>query len=75
MPSMTGTGVLHVMVPLVVSDMTTHRDAVLCVVAQKNVAPRHCAALLTAMERVVAALLFCFTFCQPRAFWPAALPI
>ena len=59
--------------PLVVSDVATHWDAVLCVVAQKNVHPGCHTALLAAHERVVAALLLCVTFCQPWAFRPAAL--
>jgi hypothetical protein len=60
------------MVPLVVSDVATHRDALLYLVAQKNGAPRLRTALLAAHVCEVAALSFCFTVCQPRAFPPGA---
>jgi hypothetical protein len=63
------------MVPLVVSNVATHWDAILCLVAQKNVAPRLHTALLAAHVCFVAALLFCFTVCHPQAFHPATLPL
>ena len=63
------------MVPLVVSDVATHWDAILYLVAQKNVAPHIHTALLAAHVCVIAALLFFFTVRQPRAFNPATLPL
>ena len=56
------------MVPLVVSNVATHWDAIIYLVAQKNAAPRLRAALLTAHVCVVAALSFYLTVCQPWAF-------
>ena len=55
--------------------VATHRDAILYLVAQKNVAPRLRTALLAAHVCVVVALLFCFTVCQPREFHPETLPL